>query len=90
MPAGKATCLDDVSPSRLLKAAACHISQPFTHIMNLGLRLGIVPERWKHTGADPAAGKGGGGGKLLTNDGGSRGLAPGGGRGAEPPCVGKF
>ena len=46
MPAGKATGLDDVSP-RLLKVAACHVSQPLTHIMNLGPRLGIVPERWK-------------------------------------------
>ena len=52
MPAGKATGLDDVSP-RLLKAAACHISQPLTHIMNLGLRLGIVPERWKHSRVTP-------------------------------------
>ena len=50
MPAGKATGLDDVSP-RLLKAAACRISQPLTHIMNLGLRLGIV--RWKHSRVTP-------------------------------------
>ena len=52
MTAGKATGLDDVSP-RLLKAAACHISQPLTHIMNLGLRLGIAPERWKHSKVTP-------------------------------------
>ena len=43
-----------------------------------------------NTGADPAAGKRGGGAKLLTNDG-----VPGAGplagvQGAEPPCVGKF
>ena len=42
-----------------------------------------------NAGADPAAGKGGA--KLLSNDGGSRGLAPWRGlQGAEPPCVGKF
>ncbi len=52
MPTGKATGLDDISP-RLLKAGARHISQPIAHIMNLGLQLGIVPDKWKQSRVTP-------------------------------------
>jgi hypothetical protein len=48
MPTGKATGLDDISP-RLLKAGAPFISQPIAYIMNLGLRSGVVPTKWKQS-----------------------------------------
>ena len=42
----KATGLVNIS-SRLLKAGAVPLSTPLTHIINVSLRTGIVPSKWK-------------------------------------------
>ena len=52
-----------------------------------GSQTFFIKIRGHYAGADPAAGKGGGP-KLLTNDGGSRGLAPWRGSRGQSPLAG--
>ena len=52
MPSGKATGLDDISP-RLLKAGAPVIAGPLASIMNMSIRSGVVPAKWKQSRATP-------------------------------------
>ena len=42
----KATGVDNI-PTNLLKDSASEISRPLSHIINLSLRTGIVPNEWK-------------------------------------------
>ena len=48
MPTGKATGLDDISP-RLLKTGASVIAGPLASIMNMSIRTGVVPAKWKQS-----------------------------------------
>jgi len=52
MPTGKATGLDDISP-RLLKTAARVIAGPLARIMNMSIRSGAVPAKWKQSRVTP-------------------------------------
>ena len=52
MPTGKATGLDDISP-RLLKAGAPVIAGPLASIMNMSIRSGVVPAKWKQSRVTP-------------------------------------
>ena len=46
IPSNKATGLDDIS-ARLVKLAAPFVSISVTHIINLSLRTGSIPQEWK-------------------------------------------
>ena len=46
MKRNKATGVDDIS-TNLLKDSASVISKPITHIVNLSLSTGVVPDEWK-------------------------------------------